>query len=90
MTHAMWIVWHPGGGEDGPEDGKHYRAISAEDAAQQWAKNYDEDDYPLASGEDHREVVKVVMVANDPVVHTFAVRAVTSVDYYADAVEAQR
>jgi hypothetical protein len=83
MTRPTWIVWHPDGGEDGPEQGTHYIAVSAEDAARQWAEDYDAGDYPLTSNEDHSEVVKVVMVANDPKLHAFAVRAVTSVDYYA-------
>jgi hypothetical protein len=87
MAEQLWIVWHPDGGEDGPEHGSHYRAASASLAAEAWAQNYDEDDYPLSANEDHREVVKVVKVANDPVVHTFKVRAVISVDYYADAVD---
>ena len=84
MGEPTWIVWHPDGGEHGPEQGTHYEAADAEFAAEKWAENYDVDDYPLTRNEDRREIVKVVMVANDPVVHTFTVRAAISVDYYAD------
>lgn len=87
MTHPMWIVWHPDGGEGGPEQGTHYRAMDAEHAAEEWAENYDVGDYPLTRNEDHREVVKVVAADGDPTVSTFAVRAAISVDYYADEVE---
>jgi hypothetical protein len=87
MAEQLWIVWHPDGGEDGPEDGSHYRVASASLAAEAWARDFDNDDYPLSANEDHREVVKVAMVANDPIVYTFKVRAMISVDYYADAVD---
>ncbi len=86
MIDPIWIVWHPDGGEDGPSDGRHIRAQSAEAAAEQWAEDWDAGDYALASNEDHHETVKVIMVANDPKVHTFKVRAVISTDYYADEV----
>jgi hypothetical protein len=84
MGDPTWIVWHPDGGEDGPEQGKHYQAVDAEFAAEKWAEDYDKGDYTLTQNEDCREIVKVMMVANDPVVRTFAVRAAISVDYYAD------
>jgi hypothetical protein len=86
VTQPLWIVWHPDGGEDGPGDGCHFRADSPEDAAVQWAHHYDEDsaDYTLISKEGSTETVKVCMVANDPIVHTFKVRGEMSLDYYAD------
>jgi hypothetical protein len=87
MAEQLWVVWHPDGGEDGPEHGRHYRAADASLAAEAWAKHFDQDDYDLSANEDHREIVKVAMVANDPIIRTFKVRAVISVDYYADAVD---
>ena len=86
MKDSTWIVWHPEGGEDGPEDGRHYLAKDAQEAAEKWAEYYDTDEYPLTANEDHREVVKVILQANDPVVRTFAIRASISVHYYADEV----
>ena len=86
MKDSTWIVWHPEGGEDGPEDGRHYLAKDAQEAAEKWAEYYDTDEYPLTANEDHREVVKVIPQANDPVVKTFAVRASIFVYYYADEV----
>ena len=86
MKDLAWIVWHPEGGEDGPEDGRQYLAKDAEEAAQKWAEDYDKDEYPLSLDQDHSEVVKVILRANDPVVRTFAVRASISVRYSADEV----
>ena len=86
MTQPLWNVWHPEGGEDGPEDGMRVRAVDAEIAAENWASRYDSDDYPLREDEDRREVVKVSPVDGGLTVRTFAVRASISVNYYADEV----
>lgn len=84
MVDPLWIVWHPDGGEDGPDDGGYYRASSAENAAEQWAQRYDADDYPLRSDEDRRELVKVCPDGDHAAVHIFKVHASISVDYYAE------
>ena len=86
MKDSTWIVWHSEGGEDCIVDGRHYLAKDAQEAAEKWAEYYDTDEYPLTANEDHREVVKVILQANDPVVRTFASRASISVHYYADEV----
>lgn len=82
MSDQTWIIWHPAGGDEGPEDGRPYIAATPEEAAQKWAKDYDQDVYPLTSNEDHREIIKVVAQANDPVVRTYSVWASISVDYF--------
>jgi len=83
-----WSVWHPAGGEEGPEDGTDYIADSAEAAAVKWAEDFDEDDYTLSYNGDHREVVRVVEQDNKIVsdIHVFTVRAVLEINYYADEV----
>ena len=86
MSTTTWIVWHPDGGEDGPEDGHEYLAENAEEAAQKWAEDYDESDYPLTGSEDNRETVKIIAQANDPVARTFHVWASISVDYCSEEV----
>jgi len=86
MKTPLYVVWHPDSGENGPEHGSHYRAMNAEQAAEAWAKDYNEGDYPLSSNECHGELVKVAMVGNEAAVHTFKVRAEMSIDYYADTV----
>jgi hypothetical protein len=82
-----YIVWHPDGGEDGPSDGRRFIAGSHEEAAQQWAERYDRGDcdYPL-SADDQVEIVHVKLLANDPVLRRFKVRAIPSVTYLADEI----
>jgi hypothetical protein len=86
----LFIVWHPASGEDGPIDGKQFRAVSAEFAAVDWAERFDRDDseYPLVSDEGRTEIVKVCPVGNESDVSTFKVRGRVSYDYYADEVPA--
>ena len=89
MTYPRtWSVWHPDGGEEGPEDGTDYTADSAEAAAEKWAEDFDEGDYSLSCNMDHREIVKVVEQDNKTVsdIQTFTVRAVLETNYYADEV----
>lgn len=38
---SFWIVWHPAGGEENPEEGHTFKAYSAQDAAEQWGKFYE-------------------------------------------------
>lgn len=48
-----WIVWHPEGGEDGPDYGLTFMASSAMQAAEDWADAYDQSDdaYTIVKGE---------------------------------------
>jgi hypothetical protein len=87
MLQQLFYVWHPDSGEDGPGDGVLIRATDHQQAARKWARDYDRQDYPLSSVEDHRETVKVQMQANDARVHTYSVRCVIRQEYYADEVD---
>ncbi len=39
-----WVVWHPEGGEDGPEHGREIMAVSARHAAEKYARLTDSED----------------------------------------------
>lgn len=79
-----FIVWRPNDGED-KADGREIEATDHEDAAAKWAKRHDRDDYPLSNGE--IETVLVSETHDGAQEFHFRVRAVISVDYYADEVE---
>jgi hypothetical protein len=83
MTHPLWIVWNPDGGDTGPDDGKRFRAFSAQNAVEEWAhrfENYD-GEYTL---EENPETVMVCPVDDTGNQRKFRVRARTSRDYFAD------
>ena len=83
MTYPGWIVWNPDGGDEGPDDGYKFRAIDAQDAAQQWGYRVESHgcEYTL---EEIPETVTVCRVDDIGSQRKFRVRAQTSRDYFAD------
>jgi hypothetical protein len=83
MTLPLWNVWNPDGGDEGPDDGYSFRAISAQDAAQQWGQRCESHgcEYTL---EETPETVTVCLVDDIGNQRKFRVRAQTSRDYFAD------
>lgn len=80
---TSWTVWHPDGGDDGPIDGHKFRAVDAQDAAQQWGQRYESHgcEYTL------EETPETVMVCPFDDIYNqrkFRVRAQTSRDYFTD------
>jgi hypothetical protein len=83
MTLPLWIVWNPGGGDEGPDDGYKFRAIDAQDAAQQWAHRAESKGWEYTL-EETPETVTVCPVDDINNQRKFRVRAQTSRDYFAD------
>jgi hypothetical protein len=83
MITLLWIVWHPGGGDDGPIDGRVFRASDAESAAQQWGHRFESHDCEYAL-ESTPEIVIVCPLGDIYNQRKFRVRAQTSRDYFAD------
>ena len=83
MTLPLWSVWNPDGGDEGPDDGYRFRAVSAQEAAQQWGQRCESHcfEYTL---EETPETVTVCPVDDIGNQHKFRVRAQTSRDYFAD------
>jgi hypothetical protein len=83
MPLALWIVWNPDGGDKGPGDGRKFRAINAQDAAEQWGHRFESYgcEYTL---EETPETVVVCRVDGIGSQRKFRVRAQTSRDYFAD------
>ena len=88
MTAPLWIVWHPDGGDMGPDDGRKFRAIDARDAVEQWGHRFEihSCEYTL---EETPETVMVCRVDDIGSQHKFRVRAQTLRDYVADELEVQ-
>ena len=83
MTYPLWIVWNPDGEDKGPDDGHKFRAIDAQDAAQQWGHRFESHgcEYTL---EETPETVTVCRVNDIGSQRKFRVRAQTSRDYFAE------
>ena len=83
MTLPLWIVWNPDDEAEGPGNGYKFRAVSAEDAAQQWGHRVESHncEYTL---EETPETVTVCPVDDIGNQRKFRVRAQTSRDYFAD------
>jgi len=83
MTYPFWIVWNPDGGDDGPDDGRKFRASDAQDAAEQWGR--DAEMYGSGYTLDKTpETVTVCPVDDTRNQRRFRVRAQTSREYFAD------
>ena len=83
MSLPLWIVWNPDGGDEGPDDGYKFRAVSAKDAAQQWglrAESYG-CEYTLEQAPETVMVCPFDDISNQ---RKFRVRAQASRDYFAD------
>jgi hypothetical protein len=83
MTSPLWIVWNPDGGDEGPDDGRKFRAVDAQDAAQQWAYCAESEGWEYTL-EEKPETVVVCRVDDIGSQRKFRVRAQTSRDYFAD------
>lgn len=85
MSNCLWVVWHPDGGEDGPDDGRWFHSATAEDAAKQWGQRHESDgcDYTL---DIEPETVMVCPDDDHSRIEAFRVRAETSRYYYVDTV----
>lgn len=84
MGPHEWIVWHPAGGEDGPDDGCRIRAWHAKYAAEEWGRQHERlnREYTLDS---EPETVMVCPSRNHTMIQSFRVRALTSRHYFADS-----
>jgi hypothetical protein len=84
MTTSDWIVWNPGGGDDGPDDGRSFKAADPQSAVKQWALRAESEDWDYTL-EETPETVKVCLAerSGDVGYHrTFCVRAQISRDYF--------
>jgi hypothetical protein len=83
MTSPLWIVWNTDGGDQGPADGRKFRAVDAQDAAQQWGHRFESHgcEYTL---EETPETVTVCRVDDIGSQRKFRVRAQTYREYFAD------
>ena len=83
MTLPLWSVWNPDDEAEGPDNGYKFRAIDAQDAAQQWGHRFESHgcEYTL---EETPETVTVCRVNDIGSQRKFRVRAQTSRDYFAD------
>ena len=83
MTTSDWIVWNPGGGDEGPCDGRRFKAADAQSAVEQWAYCAESEgwDYTLDVKPETVTVCPVDDIGNQ---RRFLVRAQTSRDYFAD------
>ena len=84
----LWIVWCPSLGEETQQDGKHFRAFTAKDAAEEWGRQHEwyGNEYTL---EEEPETVKVCLNSDFGNVQVFNVRARTTREYYADPVKVE-
>ena len=83
MTLPLWVVWNPEGGDEGPDDGYKFQAVSAQEAARQWGRRGESYgcEYTL---EETPETVTVCPVDDIGNQRKFRVRAQTSREYFAD------
>jgi hypothetical protein len=76
-----WIVWNPGGGDEGPDDGRRFKSANAQNAVEQWAHCAESEgwDYMLEEKPETVIVCRVDDICNQ---RQFRVRAQTSRDYF--------
>lgn len=84
MAPTEWIVWHPVGGEDGPDDGRHIRSYCPKSAAEEWGRQHEwrNCEYTLDSDP---ETVMVCPADDHSVVYAFEVCAQVTRHYFAQA-----
>jgi hypothetical protein len=81
MTTSDWIVWNPGGGDEGPDDGRRFKAADAQSAVEQWAHRAESEgwDYTLDVTPETVTVCPVDDIGNQ---RRFRVRAQTLRNYF--------